>query len=98
MAIRSSDAFNIVKTDIGKSVIKKRFKDIIEWWIFREKTSRFVDARGKELKNGERYLYCVITCADEYIRQQNENYIAIQGIKFTESDLDDYLRKTGRSQ
>ena len=98
MAIRSSDAFNIIKTDIGKSVYRKRFKDIIEWWIYREKTSRFVDLRGKELKNGEPYLYCIIACADEYIRQQNEKYVAIQGIKFTETDLDDYLRKTGRSQ
>lgn len=97
MAIRPSDAFNIVKNDIGKSVIKKRYKDLTEWWIYREKTSRFVDARGKSLKHGETYLYCIIVCADEYIRQQNAQYIAIEGIKFTEEDLDDYLIKTGRS-
>ena len=97
MAIRPSDAFNIVKDDIGKSVFRKKYKDLNEWWIYREKTSRFVDARGKELGYGEIYLYFIIVCSDEYIRQQNEKFIAVEGIKFTEKDLDDYLRKTGRN-
>jgi hypothetical protein len=97
MAVRYSDAFNIVKSDVGKSVYKKRYKDLTEWWIYREKRSRFVDARGKELKQGEKYLYCIILCADEYIRQQNEKFIAIEGVKLTEKDLDEYLSRTGRS-
>ena len=97
MAVRESNAFNINKADIGKSVIKKKYKDLTEWWIYRTKKSRFVDARGKGLNTAETYLYCIIVCADEYgIRQQNEKFIAIEGIKFTEEDLDDYLSKTGR--
>jgi hypothetical protein len=96
MGVRYSDAFNIVKDDVGKSVYKKHYKDLTEWWIYREKKSRFVDARGKQLKQGETYLYCVIVCENDYIRQQNEKFIAVEGVKFTEEGLDDYLRKTGR--
>lgn len=97
MAVRYSDAFNIVKNDIGKSVYRKRYKDLTEWWIYRQKKSRFVDARGKTLKQDETYLYGIIVCGDECIRQQNEKFIAIEGVKLTEKDLDEYLSRTGRS-
>jgi len=102
MGTRNSDAFNIKKADIGKSVFLKHYKEFSEWWVYRTKESRFVDLFGKQLKKGEQYLYCIIICNNEGdgIRQQNEGLIAIEGIKFDNGetkDLDDYLRKTERS-
>lgn len=97
---RYSDAFNIRKTDIGKSVIKKTYKELTEWWIYREREGRFVDLTGQKMKTGDRYLYCVIACEGNYgIRQENEEFIAVEGMKFTDDecgdDLTDYLHKTG---
>jgi hypothetical protein len=102
MGTRYSDAFNIKKKDTGKSVILKHREGLAEWWIYREKKSRFTDAFGKKLNTGETYLYCIVVCEDtnDGIRQQNEEYIAIEGVKFTNddkgNDLDDYLNKTNR--
>ena len=101
MATRYSDAFNIKKADVGKSVTLKHYKGMAEWWVYRTKDSRFVDTFGKQLKAGEKYLYCIIACdgAGDGIRQQNESLIAVEGVKFCNGDtkdLDDYLNKTGR--
>lgn len=97
MPARYSDAFNIVKEDIGKSVYKKHFKGLTEWWVYRQKESRFVDTRGKTLDEGESYLYCIILCEGDVIRQQNKKYIAIEGVKLTENELDEYLSRNGRA-
>lgn len=98
MAKRYSDAFNICKNDIGKTVFKKSFKQIYEWWIYRKADSRFLDATGKNLKTDEDYLYCVIACGDQHgVRQENASFIAVEGWKFTENDLKEYLLKTGRN-
>ncbi len=98
MAKRYSDAFNIKKSDIGKTVIKKSYQNIYEWWIYRKVESRFVDTTGHNLKTNEEYLYCIIACTDNYgIKQQNTEYFGVEGCKFTEEDLKDYLSKTHRS-
>lgn len=98
MAQRYSDAFNILKADIGKTVFKRTYKDIHEWWIYRKVESRFIDTTGKNLKTNEEYLYCVIACDDNFgLRQENADYIAVEGCKFTESDLREYLQKTHRT-
>lgn len=99
MGQRYSDAFNIRKSDIGKSVILKHSKYLAQWWIWRQRNSRFVDLVGKKMKTNDNYLYCIIACddADDGIRQENEEFIAIEGIKFTNddkgNDLDDFKRK-----
>ena len=95
---RYSDAFNIRKSDIGKTVIKKIYKDLFEWWIYRKVESRFIDTAGKKLKTGEEYLYCIIACGNDYgIKQQNTDFVAVEGCKFTEEDLKEYLSKTHRT-
>jgi len=102
MGTRYGDAYNISKKDTGKSVILKHNKGLAEWWIYRQKKSRFIDTFGKKLKEDEKYLYCIIACdgANDGIRQQNEGFIAVEGVKFTNDengeDLDDYLYKTGQ--
>jgi len=98
MAKRYSDAFNIRKTDIGKSVLTKSYKGLYEWWVYRKVESRFVDSTGKNLETNEEYLYCVIACGNNYgKRQENNEFIAVEGWKFTEEDLKEYLSKTHRS-
>ncbi len=98
MAKRYSDAFNIRKSDIGKTVLRKTCKGICEWWIYRKVESRFIDTTGKKLKTDEEYLYCVIACGDNYgLRQENTDFIAVEGWKFTEDDLKEYLQKTHRT-
>ena len=96
--IRSSDAFNIRKKDVGNLVTKKRYLDLVEYWIYACKKSRFTDPRGKTLNTGDTYLSCIIVCEENHIRQENAEFFAINGVKFTEEDMDNYLRKTGRSQ
>lgn len=103
MAVRHGTAYNIVKKDIKTNVILKHYDGVSEWWIYRKKESRFVDATGKNLKQGEKYLYCIILSDSESNgkRQENEDFIAVEGYKITNDeqgkDLTKYLSNTGRA-
>lgn len=102
MGKRFSDAYNINKQDIGGKVKKQTKNHLCEWWIYKEKESRFVDSVGKNMKMNELYLYCIIVTEEgnEGIRQQNDKFIALAGIKLTDDeegkDLSLYLSRRNK--
>jgi len=102
MGVRPSKHFVIVRKDLeNKMVIKKNFRDVIEYWIYKPKQSTLIltkeaqQAMPKELSS-------IIMCVNDHIQcKDGEGAITIEGVKFTNdvtgNDLQEYLNKTGRS-
>lgn len=104
--IRPSKHFVIKDNDIKEGfVIKKRYKDLDEYWVYRNtKSSSLVNVMCKPLEIEEKYLFAIISCGNNHITLRNEEkkFVEIEGMRFTDdlesNDLDDYLRKTNRSR
>ena len=100
--IRPSNAFVIFKKDLksGKAT-RKHYDNLIEYWIYRQKESDIVDSTGKKVKlegRNNSYLHCIIVCEGSHITKETEKGILINGVRFTEKDMENYLHKTGRSR
>ena len=92
--------FLITKKDLESGAVeKKRHKDIIEYWVHRQKESNFIDRWGAKLKlrNKENsFLHAIIVCSEERDVTEHDNSFLVRGIKFTDKDINEYLGKTNR--
>jgi len=105
--LRPSKYFTIKKEDLENGHVKKReYKDLIEYWIYRQKESEIIGVTGRRLSSGEYLLYSIIACSrNKHITADKGTYLEIEGMKFTNDDtiegtqdLDEYLNKTSRSK
>lgn len=81
------------------TVIKKKHKEFTEYWIYKQKESNLVGIDGNPLllqDKSNSYLYCIIVCESNHIMSQTNEVIKVAGVRFTEEDINVYLRKTGR--
>ena len=96
----SKEGFLIIKKDLKSgSIEKKRYKDIIEYWVHRQKESSLVDRLGQTLKlrNKENsYLYAIIVCSEERDVTDYGKSFLVRGIRFTDEHINEYLEKTSR--
>lgn len=99
--IRPSKHFIIYKKDLqNRTVVKKDFKGLTEFWIFTpKKTDLILSNSAKQQLDKE--LTIIILCGNNYIMVENEEAFAVEGVKFTNdekgNDLHNYLRETGRN-
>lgn len=99
MGIRYSKNYIIIKKDLEEGFVKiLSYKSVVEYWCYKSKKSRIFKLDGKPaiLRNiDDAELFCIIV-ADNYYKEPKENTYLIKGFRFTENDLEDYLRKTER--
>lgn len=99
--IRPSNMFVIWKKDLKSGVVKrKRFKKLIEYWYYEGQETSIEDIHGnKMVDNTNMQLKSIVVCdCESHITKEGNNGFTVDGIKFTEKDMDDYLHKTGRSR
>lgn len=104
--MRPSKYFVIKDDDIKNGfVIKRRYKDLNEYWVYRNtKSSSLVNVMCKPMAIEEKYLFAIISCGDNHItlRDNEQKFVEIEGMRFTDdlesNDLDNYLCKTNRSR
>jgi len=99
MGIRYSKDYIIIKKDLDENFVKvHEYKGIVEYWCYKAKKSRIfkLDGSKAKLRNiDDASLSAIIVCNDNY-KDEKKNTFLIKGYRFTENDLDNYLRKTGR--
>jgi len=99
MSIRYSKDYILIKKDLVEGFVKKHnYKNVVEYWIYQARKSHIfkLDGTKAKLRNiDDAELKCIIVCDDHY-KEDKKNTFLIKGYRFTEKDLDDYLRKTGR--
>ena len=99
---RYSENYVIIKKDLENGLIKKReYKGLVEYWVYRGKESHIFQLDGSRAKLGnleDAGLHCIIACEKNHISKKKKDAILIKGYRFTEKDLDDYLRKTRRGK
>jgi hypothetical protein len=95
--------FIIYKKDLISQIVQKKpYKTNIEFWIYKHRsieTSLVLSPTAKKTLEEQSpiYLQSIIVSRDtsEFIKE-TKDYFLVQGIKFDEKDLDDYLSKTER--
>lgn len=101
MAIRYSKNWILIKKDLDGGFIKiHTYKNVVEYFIYKEKKSHIFKLDGSKatIRNiDDAELYCIIVCDDHY-KEEKDNTYMVKGFRFTEQDLDDYLKKTGRGK
>lgn len=99
MAIRYGKNYIIIKEDLKDGFVKKHiYKNVVEYFCYKSKKSRIFKLDGKPatLRNiDDAELFCIIV-ADDHFKEEKENVYTVKGYRFTENDLTNYLRKTGR--
>jgi len=97
--LRFSDDYILVRRDLEDGLIKRRsFKGLVEYWIYRGKESNIFLPDGSKAKatGTPNYLHAVIVCEPNHVTSETVKSILVKGAKFTEGDLEDYLKKTER--
>lgn len=100
--IKPSGYFTIFKKDLNSGLIKKKErKNLIEYWIYRQKESPLYSLDGKKMKTNEiDKLHCIILCDKDHITEEGQKGYFVNGVRFTDdergNDLTNYLRKTKR--
>jgi len=95
--------FLIYKKDLISQIVQKKpYKTNIEFWIYKHRpieTSLVLSPTAKKTLEEQSpiYLQAIIVSRDtsEFIKE-TKDYFLVQGIKFDDKDLDDYLSKTER--
>lgn len=97
--VRYSKNYIIIKEDLKDGYVKiHTYKSVIEYWIYQARKSRIFKLDGnpaisRNIDDAE--LSCIIVCNNNF-KEEKENTWLVKGFRFTENDLEDYLRKTGR--
>lgn len=101
MAIRYSKNYILIKKDLDEGFVKNHtYKSVVEWWCYKEKKSRIFQLNGKpaSLRNiDDAELSAIIVC-DDHFKEEKAHTVLVKGFRFTEKDLEDYLRKTNRGK
>ena len=92
----------IIKADLKDGFVKKHeYKGLVEYWTYQAKKSHIFKLDGSKatIRNiDDAQLYCIIVCEQNHITVEKEESLLIKGYRFTDENLHDYLRKTGRSR
>lgn len=105
--VRSGNRWVIFKKDLRNGSCRKenfsyKGKHFIEYYIYKNKKEKLglFSTLGKPLfRKGKIELSAIIVCgaSQEHIVRKLPDAIIVQGFKFTETDINKYLRKTNRT-
>jgi len=99
--VKSSNGFIILGADLQSGLVKKKsYKDLVEYWCYRAQETELYLPNGQKAKSQDKsniFLYSIVVCEKNHITAKRLKGYFVNGIRFTEGDLKNYLDKTHRS-
>lgn len=100
--IKPSNGFIIFGKDLKSGLVKKKeYQGLTEYWIYRGLESKIILPDGSKpepIDRSEIKLHAIIVCEGSHITAKREKGFLVNGIRFTDKDLKEYLVKTHRSE
>lgn len=99
--VRYGNAFPIFYSELNKGLVKiHNYKDYTEYWIHRYLPSSVIGPSGNPLLSDETYLWGIVVCLPNHIKDKNDKEFLVEGVRFTNDekgqDIETYLNKTNR--
>jgi len=100
--IKPSNGFIIFGKDLKSGLVKKKeYKGLTEYWIYQGTGTDIYLPNGSKadpVDRSEIELSAIIVCeGSAHITAQRKKGFLVNGVKFTDHDLKNYLDKTKRS-